>query len=393
MGTRVEVDLDTYAANVAALHAALPPSGLWSTCAVVKADAYGHGLRDAARAAAAVDGVSHLGVVDNWEIKVLAELGLATRTLRLRPAVEHEMKDVLGTVEESLSSEEAVRALSALAADADKTVDVHLSLESGMGRNGFVFSSSDDVAKLFALVDGLPGLNLVGVMTHFPTADADEPATMARIERFLGAVAPNVVGRPASFLVHYANSATTYRFRERLPALDGVRMMARPGIATYGHPPFDDAAAVAAVPLRGVMRWTAPLVRVGSLPAGSVIGYGSAASVEVETRIGTLGIGYNDAILRSISFAPDAVEPAPHVVIRGIVCPLIGRISMDMVTVDLSPLGDADIATGEQCLLLGDPHIPGNLYAAWAGTIAYEVTIRIGQARNPDVEWVVKGGK
>ncbi len=326
-------------------------------CAVVKANGYGHGAVQSARAALA-GGASWLAVADACEARELREAGL---------------RDVRVLVMGALSREELQEAL---AADADVVVwsedyldalaaagggRVHVKFDSGMGRLG----TRDPAAasRVAVAARQIPGVLLAGVMTHFATADdlrddgffAGQLAAFTRWARTIKAEEPEV-------LVHAANSAATMRDAEA--QFDMVRC----GIAIYGMDPFGkDPAARALEPALELSSWVA---EVKLCRAGESAGYGRQFVADGDTYIGVLPIGYGDGWRRALSNNAD-------VLIGGHRYPLVGTVSMDSVTVDLGLEPDVERLRGQRAILIGfqaSERITAEEVARRLETINYEIT-------------------
>jgi alanine racemase len=326
-------------------------------CAVVKADGYGHGAVQSARAALA-GGASWLAVADAREAAELREAGL---------------RDVRVLVMGALS---CIELQEALAVDADVVVwnedylaavaaagggRVHVKFDSGMGRLGT--RDPVEASRVAAVARQTPGVSLAGAMTHFATADdlkddgffAEQLATFTSWARALKAEQPEL-------LVHAANSAATMRDAEA--QFDMVRC----GIAIYGMDPFGkDPAARALEPALELSSW---LAEVKLCRAGESAGYGRQFLADGDTYIGVLPIGYGDGWRRGLSNNAD-------VLIAGHRHPLVGTVSMDSITVDLGCDPDAERLRGERAILIGfqlSERITAEEVARRLETINYEIT-------------------
>ena len=329
--SEITVDLGALRSNVARLRAAAAPAELW---AVVKADAYGHGALDAARAALEA-GASALCVAT-------AQEGAALRAVLPEPRIL--VMSPLGAGEDGLAREARLEvALST--PDLPEGVDVHLKVDTGMGRWGM--SLEDALA--------VPRDRVVGVMSHLATADAEDPTfARAQIERFLE-VAAEFPGVPA----HLANSAGALRFPEA--RFDAVRC----GIAVYGLSPFGDDPA--AHELQPVMSWRSAVALVRTLAPGESTGYGRRFVAERATRIGIVPVGYADGFRRGLTGTEVLVGESRR--------PVVGTISMDSLSVRLE-----DEPAGAPVTLVGDG-ILAEEHARVLGTINYELTC--GVSRDP----------
>jgi alanine racemase len=320
--SRVTIDLGAVRRNAERLRAVLGGADLW---AVVKADGYGHGAQDVARAAVA-GGATALCVATVGE-------GLA-----LRPAFQGVRLLVMGPWgdDEVASAREADLELAvARHRPLPDAVRLHLKLDTGMGRWG--------LDRLDA-----PGDGVVGLMSHFASADCDVAFTEEQTRRFLEAAAPHRDGR----VLHLANSAGALRFPDaRLDA-------ARCGIALYGISPFGDDPRRDG--LEPALRWESELAQVKALPAGASTGYGRRYVAPAETWIGIVPVGYADGFRRDLT--------GTEVLVDGERRPVVGTISMDAVAVRL----DRELPEGTPVTLVGDGLLVEE-HARVAGTIGYEL--------------------
>jgi alanine racemase len=320
----VTIDLAAIRHNVRTLRALVNGAEVW---AVVKANGYGHGAEDVARAALEA-GATALSV---------ATLGEA---LELRSALPEARILLLGSTgpDEVAAARSARLELCSAAADLPADVPVHLKLDTGMGRWG-----------LSELVP--PGAGVVGLMSHFAAADTDLEFTRLQLERFLAATSDYT-----HLTRHIANSAGTLR----LPAshLDAVRC----GIAVYGISPFGTDPV--ADGLRPALRWESTVAVVRTLATGESTGYGRRFVAREPTRIGLVPIGYADGFRRDLT--------GTEVVVAGVRVPVLGTISMDAFAVRL-PDG---AGPGDTVTLVGDGVLIEE-HARVSGTIPYEIACGI----------------
>jgi len=381
-----EVDLDAFESNLERI--ARLAGGAARVLLVVKADAYGHGAATLARAAAA-RGVDQFCVATVAEAVELRRAGLDGRLLLLGTLLDEEAEAALEHgVEIGVHSTDRCRALDALARRRGTRVRVHLNVDTGMGRLGV------SPARAHALVeelDELPGLDLVGIMTHAAACDGlrDERgrAQFARFDALLGALARG--GRPLP-LVHAANSACLFTAGEAptggLPSLPAdTRVACRPGIAALGMLP---SHLVEGAPLAPVLSLFTRVVFFKDVPAGTPVGYDSTWVAERDSRIATLPIGYHDGL------AWRAGNRA-QVLVGGRRAPIVGRVSMDYTTIDVTDVpgvavGDEVVVLGSQDGPRGRERIDALELAEVCGTIPYEVTCQLGR-RVPRL--VVRGSR
>jgi alanine racemase len=321
-------------------------------CAVVKADAYGHGAAPVARAALA-GGAHWLAVAAAQEAADLRAAGIEARVLVMGAVSEQELPRAL----EAGADVVAWRAAFVeLLAAAGLPVRVHVKLDTGMGRLG-----TRDMSEAFRvadLVESSPSLDLIGAMTHFATADELGDAFFGeQLERF-APFADDLRERGA--LAHAANSAATLRSPEA--RFDLVRC----GIAVYGMDPFqEDPAPHGLEPALELWSYVAEVKRVR---AGESAGYGRRFVADRETNLAVLPIGYGDGVRRALTNNAD-------VLVGGRRYPLVGTVSMDNVTIDVGP--DPEVEVGRRAVLIGrdgDERILAEEWARRLGTINYEIT-------------------
>ncbi len=326
-------------------------------CAVVKADGYGHGMVQSARAAIA-GGASWLAVADACEARELREDGIGDRRVLVMGALSSvELAEALAVnADVVVWNEDYLQAVSAAGGGR-----VHVKFDSGMGRLGT--RDPAEASRVAAAARAMPGVVLAGVMTHFATAD--DLKDDGFFARQLGAFtrwARDVKGDDPEIIVHAANSAATMRDAEA--QFDMVRC----GIATYGMDPFGrDPAARALEPALELGSYVA---EVKLCRAGESAGYGRQFVADGDTYIGVLPIGYGDGWRRGLSNNAD-------VLIGGHRHPLVGTVSMDSITVDLGLDGDPAQLRGQRAILIGfqgSERITAEEVARRLDTINYEIT-------------------
>jgi alanine racemase len=336
------VDLAAVEANAARLSAAL--SGSTELCAVVKADGYGHGAAECARAALA-GGAGWLAVATAVEAAQLRAAGIGSRILVMGALDPDELEIALAAdADIGAWSPHFVRWLG------DRPARIHVKLDTGMGRLGTRDPAEADATMAAA------GDRLVGLWTHLATADERGDRFFGeQLDRFRAWALPHKQRRP-ELLLHAANSAAT--LRDPAAHFDLVRC----GIALYGLDPFgEDAAAVGLRPALELRSYVAELKR---LDAGESAGYGRRFIASEPTCLATVPIGYGDGWRRGLTNNGD-------VLIRGRRHPLAGTVSMDNITVDVGP--DTDVRRGDPVTLIGGA-ITAEEVARKLGTINYEVT-------------------
>jgi alanine racemase len=329
------IDLGAIRRNAETLARAAGGAELW---AVVKADGYGHGAVDAARAALA-GGASALCVATLPEALELREEVGGARIVVMGPVGEHGVR----------SAREAALELVAADGRIPEGVPVHLKLDTGMGRWG--------LSELPA-----PGRDVVGVMSHLASSEADEGFTRLQIDRFRAAT-----GHVRGLTLHLANSAATLRYEDA--RFDAVRC----GIALYGISPFGRDPAEDG--LEPALRWESHLGLVKQLAPGESTGYGRRFVAQEPTWIGIVPVGYADGFRRDLT--------GTEVLVAGERRRVVGTVSMDAIAVELP----GDLSSGTPVTLVGDGVLIEE-HARVAGTIGYEIATGLETGRRRAVRMV-----
>jgi alanine racemase len=356
-----EVDLEALAANVATARRLVGSAEL---LAVVKADAYGLAAGRVVPYLAGRCGVRWFGVAHATEWLPLAAQGVQGRALVLSdplpdavPAVvEHGMTATVSCVE-------TAERLAAEAGRRGATAAIHVSVDTGMGRFG---ARPGDVGRILDFAARTPSLRVEGLWTHLAEADVPDTGTARdQLRRFAEAGAAARAACPDLRVLHAANSAAIVNLPEA--HFD----MVRAGLILYGmHAARADHQSL---PLRPVLAVRSRLLLCRRIRRGEPVGYGHTFVAPREMPGGIVGIGYAQGYFRSLSGTP------AFVLVRGRRAPLVGRISMDYATVDLSGVPGA--RAGDVVTLLGrdgDDEIFAEDVAAWSGSIAHEVVCSLG---------------
>ena len=337
--------------------------------AMVKADAYGHGMVMAARAFAQV-GCSAFGVAELREAVILREAGIRGAiyvTLGFLPEdVELIFRYGLIPV---VYCRETARLLSDKAVDLGTEVGVHVKVDSGMGRLGLL---PDELPGFITDILQLPGLKIAGIMSHFPEADISGAASTVRGYRIFSEVCREVKSRFGA-ICHIANSGAVLNF----PA--SCCDIVRSGIALYGYHPGGESHTKE-TGLQPAMSFVSRVVQVKTLPAGSGISYGHTFRAEKPMTLAVLPVGYEDGFSRLFSNKGE-------VLVHGRRAPVRGRICMNMCMVDVS--GIEGVRVGDEVVLLGRQGgevINAEDLAAGMASISYEVLCLLGN--NNDREYI-----
>ncbi|MGH0034447.1 MAG: alanine racemase [Myxococcota bacterium] len=336
---------------------------------VVKADAYGHGAAPVARALVAA-GCGQLAVLTVDEASALRDEGITTPILIMR-----------GVWDAAEAREAAARELTPVVHDADglaraaeaapasRPLPIHVEVDTGMRRMGV---DPRDALALLTRAAALPGVDLDGVFTHFARADEPDLApSLEQVRRFRALLERARTQGIEPAWVHIANSAGVLNagvLADELPQANAVR----PGLMLYGVRP---APHLDAADLRPVMTLKARVAAIHRVAPGEAVGYGATFRAEAETRVATLALGYADGV-------PWTAAPEGRVWLGGALRPLAGRVSMDYTAVRID---DAPVAVGDEAVFFGvteDGPLPVEDAARRAGTLAYELLVRVG-ARVP----------
>ncbi len=352
-----EIDLDALRHNAAAVRARV--GGVVKIMAIVKADAYGHGVLPVV--CALVDSVEMFGVANLEEAcEISAEAGSRAIHL-LSPALPAERADIVARgFLPSISTVEEAAAFSALAASG-KRVPVHLNIDTGMGRIGVW--QAEALAALREIV-AMPGIEVTGIASHFPVSDEDDRFTETQHARFCALLSECGAGGVSGAVSHIANSAGLIVFG---PESGG---MVRAGLMLYGCSPRAEFQPR----LQPVLTWKTRVTLVREIGAGRTVSYGRTFTAKHPMHVATLAVGYADGYQRHLT-GRDA-----EVLIRGKRCPVLGRVTMDQIMVDCSGL--TGVQAGEEVVLLGrdgNDEISATELAQKAGAIPWEIFTGIGR--------------
>ena len=367
--THALIDLGALRRNYRALHELASGRQIM---AVVKANAYGHGLIDSARALVE-EGVASFGVGFLEEGIELRRAGIRTPILVLGGVVGYQSALFLEyDLEITISSPALARRVADEVRVQGHRAKVHLKIDTGMGRIGVSWANA---MSFIEEVLSLAELDVVGIYSHFATADEEDPSfTNKQLERF-NQVLLQLDKLGHSFpQVHIANSGALFQHDKSL--FNTVRL----GISLYGCHPSDETRVP--ISLEPVMSLMSEVVFVKRVPEGAPISYGCTWRAPKETTIATIPIGYGDGY-------PRALSNKGQVLIRGKRMPVVGTVCMDQLMVDC---GEERVEVGDPVALIGsqgEERISAEEVARWLNTIPYEVTTQI----NTRVPRVFVGGE
>lgn len=383
-----EINLDQIAANARLIRSRIPRSS--EILGVVKADAYGHGVRQVAPVLLR-NGVTRLAVSMLDEAIELRRAGISEPILVLSYTEPGRAKDILNyKITQTVYNRDLAQALSDAATSLKTDARIHIKVDTGMGRVGFM--AGYDAIKSIKWIANLPRIVIEGLFTHFATADEEDTSfTWQQFEQFMSISQElNRIGLSIP-LKHVCNSAATMRFPQM--HLD----MVRPGLILYGMIPPGCPDAWSS--LRPAMTLKSNLILVKKLPAGESVSYGRTFTAAQNMLVGTVPIGYADGYSRRLNHRA-------QMLIGGRRVPVIGRICMDSCMIDLTPIADQNPQVGDEVTLFGPSELPDSAepkvakqinqtnqqsvtagqepvsvdqIAEWMDTINYEVTCLIGR--------------
>lgn len=355
-GAWAEINLDAVAHNVQTAKANLKPAT--RLCAVVKADAYGHGAVRVAQEAAR-NGADFFAVALLQEAVQLRDAGIDLPILVLGAMLPEVAELVVRyDISHAVFDEERLYALNEAALKLHTKAKIHIKIDTGMHRIGIPPEEAGSFARLAA---SLPGIYIEGVFSHFATADADDKQYAAyQFRRFQKALSLIRAGGIHIPIRHIANSAALTELQEY--QLDMVRQ----GITLYGlHPAHMIDCYKDFEPVMTVKTQVAYLK---TLPAGETIGYGRTYTLQRTSRVATVPIGYADGVSRRLS-------NRGYMLINGEKAPIIGKVCMDQIMLDVTDIPDVKI--GDEVIVFGGRALPMELVAEWADTICYEIVCAV----------------
>lgn len=406
--TRVEISRSRLIANFKYLRSLLstseapkhPPETAAASdlLAVVKANAYGHGLSPCAPWLVQA-GATWLGITSVEEGISLRRLCPKVRILVMRGLMPGEADALIDA--QLLPTVWEPQQLRWLANAAQKrelalgSVPVHLEIDTGMSRQGVGLT---ELPTLLDTLQDRPVLRLAGVYTHFASADMLD-AEQNRLQRtaFRQATEQIFAAGLHPQWIHAGNSSTLlaqqHNEESGMPPAPGAQYLIRPGIALYGYAPrFSgaecEAAEEARARLQPVLAWKTAIASTRTVESGTAVGYHATFVAPAAMRLALLPVGYADGLNRKLSGSNSST--GGHVLIHGAAAPIVGRVSMDLTIVDISHVPNA--ATGDEVVILGQQNggeqngqrVTADDHARWAGTIPYEILCAIS-ARVPRI--------
>jgi alanine racemase len=340
------------------LHTLQRHSGQTDVLAVIKANAYGHGLREIAGILAGH--VTYFGVATLREALELKEHHPQTPVFLFGHLFSHEISAaLLGGITLSVSSLEKAREISELSENLGRKTPVHIKIDTGMGRMGIPVR---EAAVSIEEMTRMKGLLLDGIYMHFPTAEKDDAFREAQVRKF-GILLRTLEEKNIVFRYRHAtNSAATMTLRA--PFFN----MIRPGLSLHGI--YPDPALKSAVSLEPALSVKSRIILTKKIRTGESVGYGREFEAKQDTTVAILPFGYSQGY-------PYAAWKKASAIFKGRRYPLAGKVSMDYIAVDI---GDATAKEGDTVILLGEDQgesITAEDIASWANTIPYEIVTRL----------------
>ncbi|MDI6868984.1 MAG: alanine racemase [Coprothermobacterota bacterium] len=355
--TKAVIDLEAIAQNVKAIKGLIGEK--CHLMAVVKADGYGHGALEVGQVAIK-SGATWLGVANPIEGKLLREAGIKAPILVLLPIEPEEAQIVANYgLSQTVESPSTLKVLDREAQKVRKRIRVHLKIDTGMNRLGV---RCEDALRVAKEILGHPGLELEGVFSHFATADEEDKSFACfQLERFRQCLRDlERVGIRVP-LKHMANSAATLELPES--RLDLVRV----GIMVYGVYPSKEVKRV--ISLRPAMTVKTKVMSIREVEPGETVSYGRAYTAKEKRKIAIIPLGYGNGYTRLFS-------NLSYFLIRGKKVPQVGRVCMDMCTLDVTDI--ENIKPGEEVIVFGEG-LPVDELSDLIGTISYEILCSLGR--------------
>jgi alanine racemase len=377
--TFAEINLDSFRHNLHSIKSLIGPNV--GTMAIIKADAYGHGAVQCARTAIK-EQVDYIGVGIIQEGIQLRENGITSPILILGGIYPNEIEDLIKyNLSTSLSSSVIASAISKKAEQVNKSVGVHIKIDTGMGRLGV---QPEAFLSLLNSVISYKNLKIEGVFTHLSSADEEDPETTHHqisifsnmLKKLYTTNFYKMISKNDRILFHSANTAGLLRFSE------GRFDLVRPGISLFGSFPSATTASAFDVlakenkitQLRPVMNWKTKIIQIQTLRKGVPLSYGGRYATKNDgVRIATIPVGYADGLSRCLSNNMELLVKETRV-------KQVGTICMDMCLIDITNL--PDVTMGEEVVIFGSQgksHIKVEELATRAGTIPYEILCGIGK--------------
>lgn len=361
--TWAEVDLDAIAHNIKEIRKITNPNA--QIMAVVKADAYGHGFLEVTKTLLE-NGADRLAVAVLQEGKQLRSRGVKVPILILGASSEESVEDLINfDITPSVFAFDFAKALSYEAERKEKVTKIHIKIDTGMSRIGFLAGeNNEEIVEEILKISKLPYIEIEGIFSHFATSDEyDKTYTLLQYDRFMD-VCNKLEEKGLHIPIrHICNSAGIMMYPEM--HLD----MVRPGVILYGMYPSDevDKSRLDLIP---AMTLKSTITHIKEVEADRGVSYGKEYITDKRTKIATVPIGYADGYLRKLA-------KEGKMIVRGMKVPVIGRICMDQCMIDVTNVHNID--KGDEVIIFGREGVTVDDLAHWLDTINYEVSCVIGR--------------
>lgn len=362
--TWIEISKSALVENIKSIYKFINVKNRVKICAIIKSNAYGHGLKEVALTIGNLKEVEILGVASIEEAILLRELNIKKSILLLGSLFPYEnFKYLLDyDITPTVSSIVIMNKLNDFARRHNRVVKFHLKVDTGMGRIGLLPASVDSFIKEYS---NKKNLVCEGIYTHFSSASEDKEYTEYQMNLFNKFYQKLIFSNIKPKFVHAANSAALLLYK------NSFFNMVRPGLLIYGLLPFSKANDI--INLSSVLTLKSKIVFLKTLPKGSYISYSKSYCTSRKTKVATIPLGYADGFLRSLS-------NKAKVLINGEFCNVLGKITMDMIMVDVTHI--KNVKVGDEVVIIGkqkDKTISTENLAMWADTINYEITTRLSE--------------
>ena len=363
-----EVNLDSLKSNILNIKSILNKNT--KIMAVVKADAYGHGSLETANTLIE-NGVEYLGVACVDEAIHLRNNGVNIPILILGRSGKVRFEEIIkNDISQTVFCLDDAKALSEIALKNNKKAKIHIKIDTGMGRIGYLYGCSDkldnEAENEIKQIVSLEGIDAEGIFTHFSVADeSDDEFTHLQFKRFMSLISKLKDDGVTFKYRHCCNSAATIKFPEM--HLD----MVRPGIIIYGVCPSSEVKVD--FKLKPVMQFKTRVVNLKSVQKGTPISYGKTYEAQTDLIVATVPVGYADGL-------PRAISNKGSMIVGGKIVPVLGRICMDLCIIDVTSVNN--IGVGDEVTVFGtqgESFIPVENIANLSNTINYEILCGVGQ--------------
>ncbi|MCS7152022.1 MAG: alanine racemase [Endomicrobia bacterium] len=335
-----------------------------SICAIIKSNAYGHGLVQIGGIVNKFNFIKILGITSVEEAYILRHIGVKKQILLLGSIYPFSNFKYLieYNITPTVASVYLLEEMNKFAKKHNVRINFHLKIDTGMGRIGII---PENINKFIESYSSMSNVFCEGIYTHFSSAANDKGYTMYQLRLFNQAYNRLISAGIRPKYVHAANSAGIILYPE------SYFNMVRPGLAMYGMLPFKDVNKI--VDLKPVLSLKSRIVFLKTLPKGRYISYSKTYCTKKKTKIATIPVGYADGLLRKLS-------NIGKVIVKGRMCDIIGRVTMDMLMIDVTKVKNVEI--GDEVIFIGqqkDKKITVEDVARWSETINYEITTRLSE--------------